>query len=108
MTIKEFLHSLNYSSGDIKQRMNNNQISISGEIIKDLNLTLNNEYYLSLEEWLCCHNLSFLRKLDNLKILFNKFEDMFEETNINNPILKYLNAFKLLKIDKKTYYIFLK
>ena len=78
------------------------------QIIKDPNVILYNDYYLPVEEWLYCHDITFLKKLDNLKIIFNKFEDIFEKTNINNSILKYLNSFELLKIDKKTYYILFK
>lgn len=109
MNTREFLQFLNYTSGDIKQRYNNKQIKILGKPVKNLNRNLNFEHYMSLEDWLLSHNIEFIRKLNNLKILFNDLSEMFYlKTNINNPILKYLKSFILLQIDKKTFYILIK
>lgn len=111
MTIRELLLQ-HLPSNEIKQRFNNKQIKINGKVVKNLNRPINCDYYLPLDEWLILHDKKFINKLENLKKIFIDYtlDELFsiKNTNINSNILKYLKAFLILQIDKKTKLILFK
>jgi len=115
MTIKEILKHQGLASKDIEQRFKNNQILLNGQVTKDTNLDVNENFIMSFDEYIYYLSTNEeLDKMNNYRIITNcltktKFD--FSEFFGNESDIEFINSLKdfhCLKISKGEYYILIK
>lgn len=88
---------------EVKTRLNNNQIKINNEVVKDLDIELNiQEHYWELSDFIFI-NSEHLR----LFPILGNVRDFFGEEPTNIKELEFLTGYTLISISKKEEYVFI-
>lgn len=108
MKLFDILKQQGLFANDIRMRINNGQININGNVVKDnieMDIELDefsNAKIIEAGDFIC--KLISTQQIFTIQLKIFGLENLFE-SNINNELTKHLNRFILVKTSKKEFFL---